>query len=141
MLPSGRAEATKAILTMGTSLSYVSWPRRGEIWNVYTPGQPNDPHQPRPALVISVDERNQTEDDVVVIPLFSRGALGPTHVSIRGGTGGLPHDSVLFCEEITTLDCEFLDEGPLGDRIPESLLQRVIRAVRIAIGDVPLPGY
>lgn len=115
-------------------------PLRGEIWSVYTPGQPTDPHQPRPALVISVEERNQVEDDVVVIPVFTRGAIGPTHIPIRGGVGGLGHDSVLFCEEITNLDIDFLGEGPLGDRVPESLLRRVVRAVRIAIGDVPMPG-
>ncbi|HUX86814.1 MAG TPA: type II toxin-antitoxin system PemK/MazF family toxin [Chloroflexota bacterium] len=115
-------------------------PQRGEIWNVFTPGQPTDPHQPRPALVISVDERNQVEDDVVVVPIFSRGAPGPTHVPISAEATGLHHDSVLFCEEITTLDVEFLDDGPIGEPVSETLLRRVIRAVRIAIGDVPLPG-
>lgn len=115
-------------------------PLRGEIWDVYTPGQPTDPHQPRPALVVSVDERNQVEDDVLVVPIFTRGEPGPTHVPIRGGTGGLDHDSVIFCEEITTLDLEFLAAGPLGDPVPESLLRQVVRAVRIAVGDVPLPG-
>ena len=115
-------------------------PLRGEIWNVYTPGQPTDPHQPRPALVVSADERNKAEDDVVVVPIFTRGEIGPTRVAIQAGFGGLDHDSVIFCEEITTLDVELLDEGPLGDRVPESLLRRVVRAVRIAIGDVPMPG-
>lgn len=117
-----------------------TWPMRGEIWNVQTPGQPADPHQPRPALVASVDERNQREDDVVVIPVFTRGAIGPTHIPIRHGVGGLEHDSVIFCEEITTLDLVFLDEGPLGERVPESVLRRVVRGVRVAIGDVPMPG-
>ncbi len=115
-------------------------PLRGEIWNVYTPGQPTDPHQPRPALVVSADERNQTEDDVVVAPIFTRGEIGPTRVPIRAGIDGLDHDSFVFCEEITTLDMGFLDEGPLGERVPDSLLRRVVRAVRIAIGDVPMPG-
>lgn len=115
-------------------------PRRGEIWNVFTPGQPTDPHQPRPALIISVDARNEAEDDVVVIPIFSQGARGPTHVPISAGVGGIEHASVLFCEEITTLDWEFLEQGPLGPVVPEGLLRQVIRAVRIAIGDVPEPG-
>lgn len=115
-------------------------PLRGEIWNVYTPGQPGDPHQPRPALVVSTDERNAVEDDVIVVPIFTRGEIGPTHIPIRGGVGGLPHDSVIFCEEITTLEVDFLSEGPLGGPVPDSLLRRVLRAVRIALGDVPLPG-
>lgn len=115
-------------------------PFRGEIWNAYTPGQPTDPHQPRPALVVSTDERNHVEDDVIVVPIFTRGEIGPTHVPIRRGVGGLHHDSVIFCEEITTLNTELLAEGPLGDPVPEPLLRRVVRAVRIAIGDVPMPG-
>lgn len=114
-------------------------PFRGEIWRVYTPGQSTDPHQPRPALVVSADERNQAEDDILVVPIFTRGEPGPTHVFIRGGVGGLNHDSLLFCEEITTVDMESLEDGPMGERVPESLLQRVVRAVRIAMGDIPVP--
>lgn len=113
---------------------------RGEIWNVHTPGQPKDPYQPRPALVISADERNTTEDDVLVAPIFSRGESGPTHIPIRRGIGGLDHDSVVFCEEITALDTDFLSGGPWGDPVPGSVLRRVVRGVRIAIGDVPMPG-
>ncbi len=115
-------------------------PLRGEIWRVCTPGQPSDPHQPRPALVVSADERNQAEDNVVVVPIFTRGEPGPTRIPIRAGLGGLEHDSLLFCEEITALDVAFLREGPLGERVPESLLRRAIRGVRIALGDVPMPG-
>lgn len=99
-----------------------------------------DAHQPRPALVVSADERNSVEDDAVVVPIFTRGEIGPTRVPIRGGVGGLDHDSVIFCEEITTLDLDFLSEGPLGEPVPPSLLRRVVRGVRIAIGDIPMPG-
>ncbi len=116
-------------------------PLRGQIWNVYTPGQPADPHQPRLALVISNDVRNTTEDDVLVVPIFSHGRRGPTHVEIGAGMGGLDHDSVIFCEEITTLDTGFLEEGPLSDeRVPESVMQRVVRGVRIACGELVMPG-
>src|SRR5438067_1726655 len=49
------------------------YPRRGEIWFVETPNQPDDPHQPRPALIISANVRNRLADDVIVVPIFSRG--------------------------------------------------------------------
>lgn len=111
-------------------------PRRGEIWHVWTPGQPDDPHQPRPALVISENVRNRLSDDVIVIPIFSSQRLGPTRVPIARGTGGLDHDSVLFCEEITTVVHDFLGDGPLGPPVPEPLLRRVVRAVRRALGEV-----
>ncbi|MBI2911327.1 MAG: type II toxin-antitoxin system PemK/MazF family toxin [Chloroflexi bacterium] len=111
-------------------------PRRGEVWLVYTPGQPDDPHQPRPALVISDDVRNRLRDDLIVVPIFSEGRIGPSRVPLPAGTGGIDHDSILFCEEITTIDRDFLDGGPLGEPVSESLLRRVVRAVRRALGDV-----
>lgn len=115
-------------------------PLRGQIWHVWTPGQPHDPHQPRRALILSDDERNLYADDVTLIPIFSRGRPGPTHVSIPKGRWGLEHDSVLFCEEITTLHFDFLAEGPLGTLVPDGILHRAVRAVRIGLGDVVLPG-
>jgi len=111
-------------------------PRRGEFWMAYTPGQPDDPHQPRPVLVISEDVRNRLRDDVIVVPAFSKGRLGPTRVSIQEGTGGLLRDSVLFCEEVTTIDRDFLQRGPLGRPVGLKALAGVVRAVRRAIGEV-----
>lgn len=111
-------------------------PRQGEVWYVHTPGQPDDPHQPRPALVVSEDIRNRLTDDLIVIPIFSRGRLGPTRVRLPAGQGGIDHDSVLFCEEITTIDRDFLSRGPLGEPVSAALLDQVIRAVRRALGEV-----
>lgn len=111
-------------------------PRRGEIWWVYTPGQPYDPHQPRPALVVSEDIRNRLSDDFIVIPIFSAGTAGPTHVPIPAGTGGLAHNSLLFCEEITTIYEGLIADGPLGEPVPEHILDAVLRAVRRALGEV-----
>ena len=102
---------------------------------VYTPGQPDDPHQPRPALVISEDVRNRLADDVIVVPLFSIGRVGPTRVTLAKGAGGLHRSGVLFCEEVTTVDRDFLDRGPLGPRVPGPVLDAVVRAVRRAVGD------
>ena len=50
--------------------------------------------------------------------------------------GGIRHDSVLFCEEITTIDVRFLTSGPFGARVPARVLERVLRAVRRALGEV-----
>ena len=116
-------------------------PGRGEIWSVRIPGQPDDPHQPRPALVVSADVRNQIADDLMVVPIFSQGAVGPTHVRLAKGTGGIKRDSVLFCEELTTLDREFLSRGPWGPRVGADVLDAVNRGVRRSIGEtVPEPS-
>jgi mRNA-degrading endonuclease toxin of MazEF toxin-antitoxin module len=111
-------------------------PRRGEIWLAYTPGQPRDPHQPRPVLVVSEDVRNRYRDDVVVVPIFSRGRQGPTRIPISEGRGGISRDSILFCEQITTVHHDFLVDGPLGEPVPASVLGRVLHAVRRALGEV-----
>ncbi len=102
----------------------------------YTPGQPKDPHQPRPSLVVSDDVRNRLRDDVITVPIFSRGSPGPTHVRLSAGVGGIRHDSVLVCEEIMTLDLDFLDRGPLGATVPRDVLDGVTRAVRRSLGEV-----
>ena len=103
---------------------------------VYTPGQPDDPHQPRPALVISEDVRNRLRDDLIVVPMFSTGKTGPTRVAVSVGPWGLRRPGILFCEEITTIDRDFAHRGPLGGRVPANLMEAVVRAVRRAIGEV-----
>ncbi|OGG46551.1 MAG: hypothetical protein A3F84_18670 [Candidatus Handelsmanbacteria bacterium RIFCSPLOWO2_12_FULL_64_10] len=111
-------------------------PRRGEIWNLSVPGEADPALQP--ALIISEDVRNGLSDGLIVIPAFSSGRLGPTRVPIAGGCGGLAGDSVLFCEEVTRVGRDALSGGPLGPRVPERLLQEVMRAIRRALGEVIL---
>jgi mRNA interferase MazF len=109
-------------------------PHRGEIWYASTPGQPDDHHRPRPVLIVSEDVRNRLADDIIVIPAFSSGRLGPTRVVVPAGLGGMPRDSVLFCEEVTRIDRDFLRDGPLGPPLPNMLLVRVIEALVRAVG-------
>ena len=108
---------------------------------MHLPGQPDDPHQPRPALVVSADVRNRIADDVMVVPIFSNGADGPTHVRLARGSGGIKKNSVLFCEELTTLDRDFLTRGPWGAPVASDVFGAVLRAVRRALGEtVPEPA-
>ena len=110
-------------------------PRQGEVWYVFTPGQPDDPHQPRPAVVVSENIRNRMRDDLIVVPVFSTGREGPTRVVVPARSTGLRHESVAFCDEITTIDRDFLFRGPVG-ALSQSLMDAVVRAVRRALGDV-----
>ena len=130
-----RRTSAPEVMTSGTALKS---PRRGEFWTAYTPGQPDDPHQPRPVLVISEDVRNGLRDDVMVVPAFSSGRLGPTRVPVPAKSGGLPRDSVLYCEQVTTIDKELLQRGPLGPGVEPGTLAAVVRAIRRAIGEVVL---
>lgn len=74
-------------------------------------------------------------DDLIVVPVFSAGQAGPTHVTLAAAASGLRHDSVIFCEEITTIDRDFLSRGPIGQLSPE-LMEAVVRGMRRAIGEV-----
>jgi len=87
-------------------------------------------------LVVSEDVRNRLRDDVIVVPAFSAGRIGPTRVPVPANSGGLPHDSVLFCEEVTTIDKDFFQRGPLGPRVEPGTVAAVVRAIRRAIGEV-----
>jgi mRNA interferase MazF len=93
-----------------------------------------DPHQPRFVLVVSADVRNRARNHVIVVPIFSTGNLGPTRLLVPAAGSGLRYDSVLFCEELTTVDKSFLEDGPRG-RVSQELLDQVIIAVRRALGD------
>jgi mRNA-degrading endonuclease toxin of MazEF toxin-antitoxin module len=103
---------------------------------IETPNQPDDPHQPRPGLIVSDDDRNRRADDVIAVPLFTSRRPGPTRVPIRAGVAGIDHDSMLYCDEIVTLHQGFLIDGPLGGTASLSLLGRVNRAIRRALGEV-----
>ncbi|HEV3311248.1 MAG TPA: type II toxin-antitoxin system PemK/MazF family toxin, partial [Chloroflexota bacterium] len=73
-------------------------------------------------MIISDNVRNQMADDVLVAPIFSRGRAGPTRVRLPEREGGISHDSVIFCEEITCVDVSFLARGPLAGSVSAGTL-------------------
>lgn len=107
-------------------------PLRGCFYWVTIAGEPGG--KTRPALVVSVNARNRLADDVLVIPASTTLRLAPTHVRLRAGTAGLPRDSVLKCEQITTLPKRLLSESALGGQLSAALLEAVERGVLRAIG-------
>ncbi len=44
-------------------------PKRGEIWYVELPNEPTDPHQPRTAIIVSRNGRNERSASVIVVLL------------------------------------------------------------------------
>ena len=84
--------------------------------------------------MVSVNARNRLANDVLVIPASTTLRVAPTHVRLRKGTGGLPADSVLKCEQITTLPKGLLGESALGGPLSARLLEEVERGVLRAIG-------
>ena len=92
----------------------------------------------RPALVLSPNARNERASDVIVVPCSTRLRPAPTHVLLREGEGGLDEDSMLKCEQITTLHRDDVSDEPLGRALSRSRVAEVERAVLRAIG-VPVP--
>jgi len=88
----------------------------------------------RPLLVVSIDARNERANDVIVVPCSTNLREAPTHVRLSRGEGGLPRDSVLKCEQITTLEKTRMEETPIGLPIRSGRMAEVERAVLRAIG-------
>ncbi len=111
----------------------TDFPRRGEIYLVRLPGHPRD-RKARPALVVSLDIRNQLANDVMIVPLTTILRPAPTHVQLERGEGGLDHPSMAKCEQLTTLDKQFLLRGPFAGTVREATMTAVERAIMRAIG-------
>lgn len=107
-------------------------PIRGCLYWVMIPREPREKR--RPALVVSVNARNRLADDVLVIPASTTLRVGPTHVRLRKGTAGLRKDSVLKCEQITTLPKRLLSGSALGGPLSAVLLEEVERGVLRTLG-------
>jgi mRNA interferase MazF len=77
-------------------------PARGEVWFVnLDPTKGREQAGTRPALVLSVNEFNQSLAElVVVLPVTSREKRVRSHVPVEEGEGGLTIRSFIKCEDI-----------------------------------------
>jgi mRNA interferase MazF len=103
--------------------------RRGYVYWVRMPEE----DKKRPALVLSHDIRNDRAPTVVVIPCTTVRRLGPWHVPLRKGEGGLRVSSVAKCEDITLLSKDKLAEGSLGGPVSNERLVQIRDAILRAL--------
>ena len=54
-------------------------------------------------------------------------------MALPARAGGVPPEGVLFCEEITTIDRDFLRCGPLGPSVEEQMLSYAAVRCRFAV--------
>ena len=111
----------------------TEYPKRGEIYLVNLPSKPKDIKN-RPALIISLDIRNELANDVIVVPLSTNLRSSPTHVLLQEGEGGLSKASMAKCEQVTTIDKFLLIIGPFAGMISNEKIKEIEKAVMIAIG-------
>ena len=111
----------------------IEYPKRGEIYLVNLPSKPKDIKN-RPALVISMDIRNELAADIIVVPLSTNLRPSPTHVLLQEGEGGILKASMVKCEQLTTIDKSLLIRGPFAGKISNEKIKEIERAAMIAIG-------
>jgi mRNA-degrading endonuclease toxin of MazEF toxin-antitoxin module len=108
----------------------ASFPRRGEVWLVEFPDDPKS----RPALIVSPDVRNEIANSVLAVPVTTNLRPAPTHVLLPAGQGGLVHDSMARCENISYLHKSRLSRGPLAGAISPALMREIERCLLRSFG-------
>ena len=111
----------------------IKYPKRGEIYLVNLPSKPKDIKN-WPALVVSLDIRNELANDIIVVPLSTNLRSSPTHVLLQEGEGGLSKASMAKCEQVTTIDKFLLIRGPFAGKISNERVKEIEKAIMIAIG-------
>src|SRR5438477_8122718 len=99
----------------------AGFPRRGEVWLVEFPDDPKS----RPALIVSPDVRNELANSILAVPVTTNLRPAPTQVLIPAGQGGLLHDSMGRCENVSYLHKSRLARGPLAGAISAPLMRDI----------------
>lgn len=106
------------------------FPHRGEVWLVEFPDDPKS----RPALIVSPDVRNELANSVLAVPVTTNLRPAPTHVLLPAGQGGLLHDSMARCENVSYLHKSRLSRGPLAGAVDAALMREVDRGLLRSLG-------
>lgn len=108
----------------------ATFPRRGEVWLVEFPDDP----KLRPALIVSTEVRNELAISVLAVPVTTNLRPAPTHVPLPAGQGGLAHDSMARCENVSYLHKSRLARGPVAGTVSPALMRDVERGLLRALG-------
>jgi mRNA interferase MazF len=109
-------------------------PSRGEIWLVdLNPTIGHEEAGNRPALVVSVDELNQSAAKLaIILPITSRAKGIRSHVEIPKGEAGLKLTSYVKCEDIRSVSTQRLSR-PLGV-VSQATMDTTEDTLRILLG-------
>ena len=92
----------------------------------------------RPVLVVSPESRNELSSDILVCPVSTNLRGGPWHVRLRKGQAGVPKQSTIQCEQITTIEKSRILPDMLGGPLSQKKMLEVETAIMLAIGVVPI---
>ena len=83
--------------------------------------------------MVSIDARNGSAGDAMIVPCSTTIRDAPTHVLLGRGEGGLLRPCVLKCEQLTTLPQSDVLEPAIGSLKPQRM-REVERAILRAVG-------
>lgn len=111
-----------------------AYPRQGEVYLVRALKSIGDTKK-RPAVVVSINTRNQFSNTVLIVPFTSNLTRGetPTRILVPSGEGGLETSSLATCDNILAVRKTYLERGPYGE-ISLEFLERIQRGIQVAIG-------
>ena len=102
------------------------YPKRGEIYFAQM-------DKKRPAVVISVDGRNEFAKSIIVVPISEIYRDYSTHIILQPRETGLERVSAAKCELITTIEKEALGRAPVG-RLGRDRTRDIEKGVMRVIG-------
>ncbi|WP_008317710.1 type II toxin-antitoxin system PemK/MazF family toxin [Leptolyngbya sp. PCC 6406] len=116
----------------------ASYPQQGQVYLIKALQSLGDTKK-RPAVVVSMDLRNELSRTVLVVPFTSDVGSGetPTRILVPAGEGGLEMDSLAICDNILAIRKPYLEQGPYG-QISAGLLRQIQQGIQIAIGIYPI---
>ncbi|MEO0012488.1 MAG: hypothetical protein RLZZ535_877 [Cyanobacteriota bacterium] len=111
-----------------------SYPLQGEVYLIRALKTLGDTKK-RPAVIISMNVRNELRENVLIVPFTSDLTNGetPTRILIPTGEGGLESASLVLCDNISAVRKLYLERGPYGSITPQSLA-KIQRGIQIALG-------
>ena len=123
---------------MATAAPVLPQPRRGQIWYVVFPSDPPGKSK-RPVLIVSTDGRNThpLASTVLVIPFSTTLTELPVHIRIKVGESGLPYESELQPENISTVRKEALQQAFGTRTLADHRIQTAAKFAVMAMGVQP----
>ncbi|MBM4035693.1 MAG: type II toxin-antitoxin system PemK/MazF family toxin [Planctomycetes bacterium] len=104
--------------------------RGGVYWADLNPTRGTEQAGRRPVLVVQTDRANAASPHTIIVPFTTRirGALLPSHVFVRAGTGGLSEDAVALCEQVRVCDRSRLVQK-IGT-VPQHVMDQIGEALK-----------
>ncbi|WP_242026816.1 type II toxin-antitoxin system PemK/MazF family toxin [Phormidium tenue] len=95
------------------------YPLRGQIYLIKAIRNLGDTKK-RPAVVVSINLRNELSQIVLVVPFTSdiRSGETPTRILLTAGEGGLETDSLATCDHVLAVRKTYLEQGPTAASAP-----------------------